>query len=327
MSTIDDRTLKQHRAFTQEAAFGPLGPRTQIEVTGADRIKFLQNYCTADINRLAPFSGTEAFITDVKGKVLGHVFIYCGEESLAIETAPGGAETLLPHLERYTLADDVQLQDVSEGWKFFHIGGPKAAEILQTLTGDEPPQTYLDFLIGHIGDAQVALGRGGAIDPRGFTLCCSSEQAEAVAASLAEAGMQPCEADVLQILRVEAGVPAYGIDITDANLPQEANRNEQAISFTKGCYLGQETVARLDALGHVNKLLVGVKFVGPAVPEAGAELKAADKPVGKVTSAVFSPRLDAPLALAYVRTQHSEPGARLSSEVGEAEVVALPVAK
>jgi hypothetical protein len=130
----------------------------------------------------------------------------------------------------------------------------------------------------------------------------------------------------LEIARIEAGFPWFGVDLSDKNLPQEAARDRQAISFVKGCYIGQETVARIDALGHVNKTLVGVKFSGARVPDPGMELKAGEQSAGHVTSACFSPRLQAPLALAWVRRGNNEPGAAVDSPLGRAEVVSLPAA-
>jgi folate-binding protein YgfZ len=135
----------------------------------------------------------------------------------------------------------------------------------------------------------------------------------------------PCSCEALEIVRIEQGYPWFGVDISEDNLPQEVGRNLKAISFTKGCYLGQETVARIDALGHVNKTLCGVAFNGEALPTAGLELFAADKVVGQITSACWSPKLGRPLALAYVRRGQQTPGTKLTSSLGEAEVVALPV--
>jgi folate-binding protein YgfZ len=125
--------------------------------------------------------------------------------------------------------------------------------------------------------------------------------------------------------RIESGMPRYGVDFNEENLPQEVGRDREAISFTKGCYLGQETVARIDALGHVNQRLAGVRFFGSGVPSGGTELAREGRIVGSVTSAAFSPKLDAPLALAMVRREANSPGTRLSSAAGECEVVALPV--
>src|SRR5205814_560451 len=117
--------------------------------------------------------------------------------------------------------------------------------------------------------------------------------------------------EALEMVRIEAGTPFFGQDITDKNLPQELGRDALAISFTKGCYLGQETVARIDALGHVNQTLRGLRFAGLEIPQAGADLSTPDKPdkaVAHVTSAAFSPRLAAPLALGYVRRGYEAPG-------------------
>ena len=125
--------------------------------------------------------------------------------------------------------------------------------------------------------------------------------------------------------RLEFGTPLYGQDITEKNLPQELARNDRAISFTKGCYLGQETVARIDALGHVNRTFCGFRFDGQAIPESGLELSADDKVVGHVTSAAFSPRLNSPLALGFVRRERNDPGVTLNSALGNATVVAIPL--
>jgi folate-binding protein YgfZ len=125
--------------------------------------------------------------------------------------------------------------------------------------------------------------------------------------------------------RVEAGLPLFGVDFGEQNFPQEVGRDREAVSFTKGCYLGQETVARIDALGHVNQRLVGVRFGGKEVPDPGLELMHSGKKVGQVTSVAFSPRSNAPLALAMVRREANAPGTRLESAVGDCEVVSLPV--
>jgi folate-binding protein YgfZ len=159
------------------------------------------------------------------------------------------------------------------------------------------------------------------LGPRMFSLCEALDAVPAIAARLREAGAIECGRDALETCRIEAGMPLFGRDITDDNLPQEVNRNAQAISFTKGCYLGQETVARIDALGHVNKLLVRLQFLGQGVPSTGSELTLDGKTVGHVTSATFSPRIGKALALAYVRTASTEPGTRLQSAGGDAVVV------
>jgi folate-binding protein YgfZ len=120
-------------------------------------------------------------------------------------------------------------------------------------------------------------------------------------------------------------MPSYGVDFNEENLPQEVGRDRQAISFTKGCYLGQETVARIDALGHVNLRLAGVRFFGSDVPASGTELTREGRSVGSVSSAAFSPKLEAPIALAMIRREAMSPGTRLESSSGACEVTALPI--
>jgi folate-binding protein YgfZ len=139
---------------------------------------------------------------------------------------------------------------------------------------------------------------------------------------LLEAGAVNCDAAAFDAVRIEAGWPLFGRDITPENLPQEVDRDAYAISFKKGCYLGQETVARIDAMGHVNRKLRRLKFAGDAAPAPGTALLAGDKHVGEVTSAAISPNFGAPLALGYVRRGHNEPGTRLISSAGEVEVLA-----
>ena len=161
-------------------------------------------------------------------------------------------------------------------------------------------------------------------------LACAREDVSPLVAALGNAGAIAADSAAFEAARLEAGTPLFDRDISDKNLPQEVDRDAQAISFTKGCYLGQETVARIDALGHVNRVLLGVRFDTTGVPSAGTEIFAADganqgAAIGAVTSAAYSPRLQAALALAYLRRGHTHAGTKLQSDFGSAEVIALPL--
>ncbi|MFO0792109.1 MAG: glycine cleavage T C-terminal barrel domain-containing protein [Pirellulales bacterium] len=285
---------------------------SSVTLAGGDRQKFLHNFCTNDIKRLKPGEGCEAFFTNVKGKVIGHGIVSCRENELVVIGVPGQAATLMPHLDRYLIREDVQLSDSSDDRCFYLVAGG-SGEIDSVFAGETLRQcvgvTTPCCIVG--SDAERLIET-------------SASKAAAFEAALVDAG--GALADVaFEAARIEAGFPLFGIDFNEENLPQEVGRDKQAISFTKGCYLGQETVARIDALGHVNQRLVGVRFEGSAVPAAGAELKRAGGAVGRVTSAVLSPRLRAPLALAMVRREANEVGTRLESPVGAGEVVALPL--
>lgn len=319
-----DAWLEDYFALTGAAGYVPLA-RTRIEIAGTDRATWLHNLCTNEIKKLAPGRGCEAFLTTVQGKTLGHGFIFSEADVLVLDTVAGQGDTLLKHLDRYLVCEQVTLTDCSgEGFEVL-LAGPKSAAIVANVLQAAVPTEQL-------AHSEVEVD-GKAIRIRRVDLGIASFFVEVppvdgpwLAGKLHAAGARQCLFAALDALRIEQGFPLFGRDITEKNLPQEVARDELAISFVKGCYLGQETVARIDALGHVNKLLVGVQFDGQEIPQDGTELQADGQSVGVVTSATYSPRLEHPLALAYVRHSLARPGARLASPVGNAEVVRLPLA-
>lgn len=310
MSTLRE----EYDALTKRSAFAPV-ERTRIAMAGKDRFSFLQRFCTNEIGKLESQGRCEAFITSVQGKTLGHVMIYPEANRLILDTSPGQAEKLIKHLDRYTLRDDVQFEDLTGESSVFLITQPKL-----------PPGSGsgLDF-----GDQTLPLfpcdwvPRNPDFQNPAFFVTCPPALAASLEQRLGEGGVNASR--VVEACRIEAGFPLYGQDITDDNLPQEVDRNDQAISFRKGCYLGQETVARIDALGHVNKLLRGLVFDAAEVPAIGTPLLDGDKQVGAVTSAAFSPRFERAIGLGYVRRQQSAPGTRLSHAGGGCQVATLPL--
>ena len=171
----------------------------------------------------------------------------------------------------------------------------------------------------------ISLRRVPLLHPCCFVLSCPEPVSATLQERLEMGGAQRSERAALEIRRVESGTPVYGEDITDANLPQEVNRSSTAISFNKGCYLGQETVARLDALGHVNWTLTGILFSGNQMPDRGTELQVDGKTVARITSAVWSFRCNTPLALAYLRRGYDRPGHTFPTPFGTATVASLPL--
>ena len=316
--------MTTYATLSDGCAFILLPARTHIELHGADRRQFLHNLCTNDIKALQPGAGCEAFMTSVQGKTLGHILVFSGAESLALDTVPDQGEPLIRHLERYLITEDVQITDRSTEWSELAVAGSKASDVLKQCGLDVPvaPLNHIDGLIdGHA----VSVRRVDMITAPCFLLQTAGNDQVVLIEKLRGHGATECNADVLETARIEQGWPCFGVDITERNLPQEINRNERAISFTKGCYLGQETVARIDALGHVNRLLVGLRFDGKEIPVPGTKLLDGEKEVGEVTSTTFSPRLDAPLALAFVRHEHADVGTILQSALAPATVIAVPI--
>ena len=333
MPTLDFANVSPgYCALVEAAGVVDLTGRTQLELTGDDRASFLHNFCTNNVRNLTPGSGTEAFVLDTKGHVLGHVFVFAGPSSIIIDTVAGQSDRLSKHLDRYIIRENVEIHDRSDAWGALLVGGPRAGAcwnrspcMSRMSDWHTPSRPY--WAIRHTCGAVDLIGSDS------WLLVCGRGELAPVQAALANAGAVTANLEAFELARIEAGTPLYGRDISDANLPQEVNRDAQAISFTKGCYLGQETVARIDAVGHVNRVLVGVRFAGPGVPAVGTELQLADQAgqqgsspvVGAVTSAAYSPRLQSGLGLAYIRRGHTHAGTKLMSNLGPAEVVALPL--
>jgi tRNA-modifying protein YgfZ len=313
----------EYAALTSGVGMVDFHDRTQIELTGDDRAAFLHSFTTNDIRGLQPGQGCEAFTLDVRGHIVGQLLIFCTPHSLVLDTVPGQGEKLVRHFDRYLIRERVEIHDRTEDWSELLLAGVEAEQLLHELA-ESVPANRLDHQQVQLFNQTVWLRRAEMAGPGSFLIAGEQEAIDAVTIGLVAEGATSCSVEAFEAVRIESGFPWFGRDITEKNLPQEVNRNGLAISFTKGCYLGQETVARIDALGHVNRKLQTVRFSGSAVPPAGAELRLDVKPVGEVTSAAFSPRLGSPLALAYIRRGHESLGTKLESDFGEAEIIASP---
>jgi hypothetical protein len=239
------------------------------------------------------------FITNVKGKTVGHGFIGCLTDELVFIGAPGQSTAIVAHLDRYVIREDAQLADTTETRSF-----------LLQVGDDAPPMNGFSV--------------NGLTSAAGWVVNFAPKAASAVVAGLVGVDFVAVDEPAFNIARIEMGFPLFGVDFDDNNLPQEVGRDRQAISFTKGCYLGQETVARIDALGHVNHRIVGVRFLANIMPADACELTHAGAVVGRVTSADYSLEMKAPLGLAMVRRHANSIGTRLMSAVGECEVTEFP---
>jgi tRNA-modifying protein YgfZ len=334
MSYVTDSFDSQYKALTQGVGLVEFSTRTQIEFRGADRAKFLHNLCTNAVRDLSIGKGCETFVLNVKGHIVGHGFLFVCPDSIVLETVPGQAEGLLVHFNRYLIREDVQLIDRSQSWTELFLSGPQAAALL-AAQGLSPPPERLSHAACQLSGSQIWLRNIDLAGPGGYLVACDRKAVDQMRTALIAAGAVPCGEEAFQAARIEFGTPLFGQDISDENLPQEIDRDRWAISFTKGCYLGQETVARIDALGHVNRLLRGIKFSGATVPLPNTELHSTSaegsstshdgKIVGSITSACWSPKLQAPLGLGFIRRDSAAPGTKLQSQFGEAEMVTLPL--
>jgi folate-binding protein YgfZ len=316
----------EHAALVDGAGIACLSDALcHVEATGPDRATFLNRLATNQLDRLAPGSGCETFLTDAKGRTLAYLWVFARAESLVLCSARGEASKVIAHLDRYLIREKVELRDRSDDWGTFLLSGEQMPRLFSSLTRGTLGESPLASIETNLSDIPVLLTTLEPAGPPRFLVTAPRDRAAALWNAIRQAGARPCGQLGAEALRIESGWPLYGVDITPENLPQEIDRDARTLSFHKGCYLGQETIARLDSRGHVNRTLVGVRFEGEEPPPCGMELTAEEAAVGRVTSATFSPLVGAAIALAYVRRGHNQPGQRFSSPLGPAEVVRLPV--
>jgi folate-binding protein YgfZ len=313
-------------------SFDRTSERACLVFTGPDRVKCLQNLTTADVKRLTPGAGCEAFVTSTQGKTLAFVTLHIPPEgeNVLLRTDLEARDRLLNHIQKYTIFDDVAFSDLTSEVSEVYLAGESILEHAASLGWGVPPT--------ELGVADLRLGASGSIQiipecpTGGMGLCLLGDQAlvEHARRTLEDlvGAILPGSAEEFEGLRVAAGWPKNGAEVTPDHLPQEIGRDARAISFTKGCYLGQETVARLDALGHVNRILRGLQFDAPP-PPVGAGLSTEGKDVGFITSTAEHPNLGF-IGLGFARTPQVRPGSvvelqNTSGLAGQARVVDLPI--
>ncbi|QDU39471.1 Aminomethyltransferase [Maioricimonas rarisocia] len=300
---------EEYRAATTAAALFDLTVRSHIELTGADRATFLHNFCTNDIKRLAPGQGCEAFITSIKGRILGHVLVFATDTSLWLESDAGTEGELVAHLDKYLIVEDVEIHRRSSEEAELLCVGPEAAGRLNDVLGIDTAAIPADGVTpSEFEEQPVQVRRTSFTGYPEWAVVAPVAILPVLWSRLTEAGLRSAGALAFEALRIQAGMPRVGVDISEENIAQEANRTEEAISFTKGCYLGQEPIARLDALGHVNKLLCVLRIESDQVPAAGATVvDDGGKDLGRITSATVSPESGQVVALGILKASHAKP--------------------
>jgi len=299
----------------------------KVTVTGRDRQTFLHAMLSNEVKALQPGQGTEAAFLDAHGKVMALLEIYVLEDRVLLELPPGLTEKTLGLFDKFLISEKAYFEPADEAFAILAVEGPGAAELLSSLAGRS-----LDLVTGQhvevsVAGAPVRVINHSETGGRGFQCWTMALHGEALWRALVDAHARPVGAEALDVLRIEAGIPSYGRDVDDSVILPET-RLEHLVSYNKGCYLGQEVVARVKYRGHVNRALSGLLLDGDRVPAAGAKVLVDDRDVGRVTSAVRSIALTRPIALAYVRREHFAPGSAATVRDGDiaipAHVVELP---
>ncbi len=283
---------------------------SRLHVTGTDRTAFLQGMLSNEITKLAAGKGCPALVLSEQGKAVADVMVLVGDEEIVLAGNTASLVAGRAALERFIVADDVEIVADDDAAHVFAVLGPEATQVVERL-GLQPPLAPYDHVHAELAEAAVHLVRVPAPGAGGFVLHVPVAAAATVWTALVDAGAAaPVGYEAFEVLRIESGLPWHGRDVSADTLALEAPY-EAAISFRKGCYLGQEVMERVTARGHVNRKLVGLTLAGNVVPPSAARVFAGDRDVGWVTSVAWSWRLGQGIALAYVRREHFEPGTTL----------------
>jgi folate-binding protein YgfZ len=303
--------------------------RALLEVRGEDRVRWLDGMISGDVQALEDAesgAGCYATLLTNRGAIVADLHVGRLGEIFVLESRRDQIRKIQETLERFIIADDVTLIDQSRDFEALGLEGPRAAEILESAIGAEPDLSAESWAEFRVEGLPIRVGAFGFSGEEAFQIHVASGDRRAVEQALAAAGNERGlirgDAAALDVMRIEAGIPLLGAELDETVLPPEA-RLERAISTSKGCYVGQEIVARLRARGQVNHLLVGLQIEGETPPDVDTPLLSDGRGTGEVTSSGLSPTFG-PIALAFVRREHSEVGTRVEFEGGAARVAALP---
>ncbi len=309
--------LAEHAALRKSAAVIDLSFRSRLVLTGADRVRLLNGQVTNNVKDLPVGDGCYAALVTNKGRMQSDLNIYILPDEILLDFEPGLTGAISERFDKFIIADDVQVIDAALHYGLLSVQGPQAWTVVERM-GLNVPRPEKAFQSRGIKDetlGEIYCVNQPRVGTTGFDLFAPTNSlgvlAEKLTAASKEVGGCAAGWRALETARVEAGLPRFGAEMDATNLAPEAGLESRAISYTKGCYIGQEVIARIRTYGQVAKALRGLRFDGQTLPRKGDKLFAGEKEVGYVSSAIHSPALNAPIGLGYVRREHNQLGTKL----------------
>ncbi len=325
--------LAEHQALSESAGVFDLGFRSRICLTGNDRVRFLHGQVTNDVKKLRAGQGCYSALTTAKGKIQGDLNIFALQDELLLDFEPGLTALVTQRLEKYIVADDVQVVDVTPHYGLLSVQGPKAEAVIGALTmfSEIPSQALNSVKMSDATLGDIYLMNHARLGLTGFDLFIPLAAINNVVNQLIVAvetiGGRACGWSAFEMARIEAGIPRFGADMDETNIASECGIEARAISYNKGCYIGQEVLNRIHSIGHVNRELRQLRLAADVktLPVRGDNLFLGEKEVGHITSAVLSPKLNYIVALGYVRREANASGTELTLRSSSGERVAVVV--
>ena len=306
--------MNGYEALYSSVAYIDLSERGKIDVKGEDRARLIHAMSTNDVANLAEGQGVYAFFLSAQGRILADAYIYNLGDRLLLDTEAELAAKLLEHLDKYIIADDVEITNETTAWSAIGMEGPSAYERAAML-GIPVPEKPFSMQKWENGFAVRVASTG----PDGLRIFAPPDAVTELIRRLEEAGVPEASAAEARVVRLENGIPRYGDDISERYLVQETGQM-QAVHSNKGCYLGQEIVERVRSRAQIHRQLRPIHLPGAEAPPAGTKLFSNGNPAAEITSAAYSPRLDEVVGLAYMRTEIAENKPELSVETGSNQV-------
>ena len=307
-----------------------LGFRARISITGSDRVRWLNGMVSNNIRDLAVGRGVYAFLLNPQGRILGDMYAFNSREALIVETDRNQMEKMLATFDHYIIMDDVELADISEKQVAIGVTGPKSRASLRSAGIEVPEMQALQMATPTCScdcdclECSVVRGEDGVSES--YEIWVKPEDAHKTWKALIVAGAVPVGSEALERLRIAMGIPLYGVDIRDRDLPQETEQM-RALNFNKGCYIGQEIVERIRSRGNVHRKFAGFLAEAGAAISAGAKIVVDEKEVGEITSVagLWTPLGERTVALGYVRREIGVPGREVKIGEATANVVQMPL--
>jgi folate-binding protein YgfZ len=317
-------TATEFRALLEGCALFDMSWQAKLVLAGEDRVRWLNGMVTNNVRDLAPGHGVYSFLLNAQGRIQGDLVAYNRRDYLLVTTDREQAPKIAEIFDRYIIMDDVEVADISDKLTAIGVAGQKSREVLTAVGLEVPelePGQVIDAMCREVG---VSVARSAQPQMDGFEIWFAAENVDVMWDALISSGATPVGSDAFELYRIAKGIPRFGVDLRERDLPQETGQ-QYALNFAKGCYIGQEIVERIRSRGNVHRMFAGFEVHG-GPPEPGTKIQAAGKDVGEITSAARIPFLsgERTLALGYIRREVATPGAAVQVGEQSAVVCALP---
>lgn len=317
--------LEYYEAATRAAALAEKDWFGIVKLTGSDRVSWLQGMVTNDVQALTQGTGCYAAHLTPQGKIVAPMHVFADEDALWLSVERAAIPHLLSAFDKLLIMEDVQVLDISNEYSVLALLGPKALPVLEAWAGEPHESLVLDRKYSHrrLEDSRIV------VSDLGYEIWVPREKADQALRFIANSGATAIDHGTWDVLRTESGIPVFGVDIDETTTMPELG--ETGISYEKGCYIGQEVVAKIKYIGHVNRRFAGLMFTGTELPQLKSPIQKGGREVGYITTALFSPGLNKPIALGFVSRGAYAEGREVEVVTGpkrlSASIVELPFKK